>query len=263
MFVVNIHKLAQLFFGGYGESFRKKFYSCAFPHRAAEFSEYNGTQVALTVNARYPMLNGRNRLLGVVAGAACAFLMIWGGSNSAHAAAVQIVSGGQLTGAQNVDVNGTLYDVTFEDGTCIALFGGCDQLSDFTFTSLSTAEAAAHALLDQVFLDTGSGDFDSNPSLTNGCTSTYGCTVGIPYSVSSFLVAGANNYSSSSGVSDSVLNFSNFDKSNDLSDAGDRTYALFSPSAVPVPGGLVLFGSGLIGLAGFGRWRRKKSVLEI
>lgn len=33
-----------------------------------------------------------------------------------------IDGGGQLTGATGVDVGGTLYDVTFMDGTCIAMF---------------------------------------------------------------------------------------------------------------------------------------------
>ena len=36
-----------------------------------------------------------------------------------------------LMGATDVQVGGTLYDVVFVDGTCIELFDGCDDLTDF------------------------------------------------------------------------------------------------------------------------------------
>ncbi len=39
-------------------------------------------------------------------------------SASANAATLNVV-GGQLLGASNVDVGGSLYDVAFQDGTCI------------------------------------------------------------------------------------------------------------------------------------------------
>lgn len=46
-------------------------------------------------------------------------------SNSAKAVVLQVV-GGQLVGAQGVNVGGDLYDVTFGSGTCVALFSGRD-----------------------------------------------------------------------------------------------------------------------------------------
>ncbi len=55
-------------------------------------------------------------------------------AGGAQAATLDIV-GGILHGASGVDVGGTLYDVEFLDGTCIVLFNGCDQSSDFTFTN--------------------------------------------------------------------------------------------------------------------------------
>jgi len=86
------------------------------------------------------------------------------------AAAVLLVNGsGQLTGATGVDVGGTLYDVTFVDGTCAALFDGCNEISDFDFSDQATAEAAGQALFDQVFIDGLPGNFDSNSGLTFGC----------------------------------------------------------------------------------------------
>lgn len=87
-------------------------------------------------------------------------------ASSANAATLNVV-GGQLAGASNVLVNGNLYDVEFLDGTCIALFTGCDEASDFTFPSFAAATLASQALLDQVFLD-GANLFDTSPDLTNG-----------------------------------------------------------------------------------------------
>ena len=40
---------------------------------------------------------------------------------------------GHLLGASNVNVAGTLYDVSFSDGSCQMLFSGCDDPSDFIF----------------------------------------------------------------------------------------------------------------------------------
>ena len=88
-------------------------------------------------------------------------------ASSASAATLNVV-GGQLLGASGVDVDGTLYDVEFLDGTCVELYSGCDMASDFTFTTQADAELASQALLDQVFLD-GVDLFDTVPGTTNGC----------------------------------------------------------------------------------------------
>ena len=45
-------------------------------------------------------------------------------------AATKIIVGDQLTGANGVNVNGSLYNVRFADGTCVAIFDGCDSVSD-------------------------------------------------------------------------------------------------------------------------------------
>lgn len=87
----------------------------------------------------------------------------------ASAAVELLVNGdGKLTGANGVDVGGTLYDVRFVDGTCVAVFSGCDSLSDFQFIDRGLARDASTALLDQVFVDVGPRLFDSDPSLTCG-----------------------------------------------------------------------------------------------
>jgi hypothetical protein len=79
-------------------------------------------------------------------------------------AATLTVTGGILTGATNVDVGGSFYDVVFVDGTCAAVFNGCDDPTDFIFPTSATAVAASQALIDQVFLDGPLGQFDSNPT---------------------------------------------------------------------------------------------------
>jgi hypothetical protein len=105
--------------------------------------------------------------------------------SSGAQAATPIVVEGQLIGASGVDVGGKLYDVSFGDGSCISLFNGCDEDSDFPFPSLADGLLAAQALADQVFnSDSILGSFDSEPGLTRGCLHSpefdY-CTILIPH----------------------------------------------------------------------------------
>ena len=157
---------------------------------------------------------------------------------------------GILTGAQNVDVNGTFYNVQFLDGTCAALFSGCDSNSDFTFTTSSDAQAAAQALLDQVFLDGLLGNFDSNPALTQGCTDPNLCDAIVPYAVgiSTWLAENFLNPSLDSVFSQSVpVTF-------DSSDNSFATWAVFTPVSVPEPGSIYTFAVALLSLAFIGWW---------
>jgi len=103
-------------------------------------------------------------------------------TSGAQAATLDVV-GGQLVGAPAVDVDGALYNVKFLDGTCIAVFNGCDSNSDFTFQTLASANLAAQALLDQVLVDGAPGAFDTDPELTNGCSDISFCFVNFPYEI--------------------------------------------------------------------------------
>ena len=198
-----------------------------------------------------------------LAGAVAAFA----GLPAAASAAVLLVDGGgQLTGARNVDVGGKLFDVQFVDGTCIGVFGGCDESSDFAFTNETDARAAGQALLDQVFLDTPEGMFDSDSDLTVGCTDTAGlfCNAVIPYAASdpSFpdraATVSARNEDNDSF--EGVFGPGNVRKDFDLSASELSVFARFTESVagdVPTPGALSLLGLGLAGLAVAGRRRRK------
>jgi hypothetical protein len=120
----------------------------------------------------------KNFLKSVAGAAAIAFSM------PSSAATLIIDGNGQLTGAQGVDVGGTLYDVEFVDGTCAAVFNGCNGNSDFAISNEATALLAGQALFDQVLIDTPLGAFDSSAALTRGCSDTDVCSVLTAYGVS-------------------------------------------------------------------------------
>ena len=61
---------------------------------------------------------------------ATALLLASSNGLAARAATPDVVDG-ELVGASDVLVDGTLYDVKFQDGTCVDLFDGCDEVSDF------------------------------------------------------------------------------------------------------------------------------------
>ena len=169
-------------------------------------------------------------------------------AGGAQAATLSVV-GGQLMGASDVLVDGSLYDVQFLDGTCIALFNGCDDVSDFTFQTDGAASLASEALLDQVFLDGGAGLFDSEPDSTTGCTFSFVCSAITPYTpgLDGLVQNGsvAVNFQSISG--DDTEAPSAWPASTDTTLQTDYVYASWTP--VPEPGTAILMGLGLLGLS--------------
>ena len=164
----------------------------------------------------------------------------------ANAASLNVNSEGQLLGAYGIEVAGTLYDVSFEDGTCAELYSGCDSNNDLPFHRLDMADAASVALLEQVFVDGPLGMFDSSPDLTFGCGDSTFCFVGTPFEVDlgfgALLLYGVSN---SSTVDD--FGFFSVDVAFDDSTINEmRTYAVWSVSEVPLPGSAWLFGSAII-----------------
>ena len=97
----------------------------------------------------------------------------------AHASVyLQVDSAGKLTGAQNVAIEGFLYDVKFADGTCNSVFNNCQ---DMVFTSSIEADRATKALFEQVFIDGPSGQFNSLSNKTLGCSKRTDCWVYTTY----------------------------------------------------------------------------------
>ncbi|MGC3940966.1 VPLPA-CTERM sorting domain-containing protein [Roseobacter sp. EG26] len=174
-------------------------------------------------------------------------------ATSSLAATVKLnVVGGQLLGARNVDVDGTLYDVKFVDGTCVEIFDGCDSVSDFAFQTFELATTAAISLSKTVFIDGPLGNFDSAPELTNGIEATKLSFIHIPFG----LPSASRNESAETRV------FANRDVADnfwlglplidfDLTNNNGSTFARFTPSritAVPLPAGGLLLIAGLFGL---------------
>ena len=187
-------------------------------------------------------------------------------TSSADAATLLVNGSGILTGATGVNVGGTLYDVEFVEGTCAALFDGCDSVNDFTFSTEADARVASQALLDQIFLDTAQGEFDSDPGLTFGCiNTTFGvCAAMTPFGFGEF-APGEPGVLMSAAVNESLLAlddvFSQLLLATDSSDAEELVFARWTPStetAVPEPTTLVLLGLGLAGI-GARRWRQRKA----
>lgn len=175
-------------------------------------------------------------------------------------AATLNVVGGQLMGASGVDVGGALYNVEFVDGSCAALFDGCDEVSDFTFQTEAAATLASQALLDQVFIDGPDGDFDSDTSLTNGVEVNDLAYILNPYGIPSLgnmLNVQSLNFSATDGRTDYVTGpLTRLATNGDPSSAA-ATYAVFSVAPIPLPAGGALLLTGLVGIAGVSRLRKR------
>ena len=164
-------------------------------------------------------------------------------ASSAFAATLNVV-GGQLLGASEVIVDGSSYNVEFLDGTCIALYSGCDEASDFTFPSSAAALLASQALLDQVFLD-GAELFDTDPALTAGCTIDL-CLTLTPWAADLVNVQVSIRFNNDEEGGD-VVTSGAVAVGDDFAGDGLFVYAVWSP--VPEPGTAVLMGLGLLGLS--------------
>lgn len=184
-------------------------------------------------------------------------------STPGQAAVTHIVEEGKLVGATGVMVNGAEYTVSFVDGTCIALFSGCDENSDFTFGTGGEALAATRALLSDVLRDIGVGsEYDTDPGLTRGCGDTVDrCLILTPFNVNEYGFKPARSFASNARgeLGEDDWDAETMDPAADTGSDAARTWAVWAaspPAQVPLPAAAWLFGSGLVGLLGVGRRRK-------
>ena len=184
---------------------------------------------------------------------------IFGLTNAASADPILITdAAGNLTRMNDIDVNGTLYDVVFAKGSCVDIFDGCDDLSDFLFNTTGDADAASRALNGQVFTDP---ILDSTPWLVAGCedtrslpTSRADCNILTPWGFNGSSVQTETLVNSTNEFVDNPAATYNWNRESDFSDS-NVVWAVWIPSSVPEPGTLSLLG---MGLAAIGLSRRKR-----
>ena len=196
----------------------------------------------------------------------CTVCVAW--SASAPAATQHVTPAGILTGASDVNVNGTLYDVAFVDGSCATLFSPfCLFESAFTFPTFADAEAAAQALLDQVFLNVSAGRFDTHPELTNGCGDPIVCSAFIPFAnlveehAVTVFTRTAHNSSEAPGNFIDVTGGNTFSATFDTTNDPERVWALFTSRqlfAVPEASTGLLLLMGSIAATGARRLRSRR-----
>ena len=164
-------------------------------------------------------------------------------ANDARAQTLDIQAG-RLMGAFGVQVNGTFYDVAFVDGSCVGLFDGCDELSDFVVNDLQDSIAFAQAIENIL----SNEPFDREPELTNGCGNHHICFIYTPihFDPDPNMVRVRRALNLETIDSESVYGYVPVDKntvfvnyepedSNDPLPNFDATYAVWSLSAAPEP----------------------------
>ena len=173
-----------------------------------------------------------------------------------------------ITGISGLNVGDQIYDVTFVEGTCVELFSGCDEKTDFFFQDITASRAAYTEMLSQVFVDSTLGQFDSNPALTFGCESFAECNIWTPMIAEGSGLGGSNlvfsilRNSSVAGldVGTGLLLSAPLSINSDTTLNTRAVFAKWSGSnvsPVPLPASIWLLFSGLIGLISLGRKNKK------
>lgn len=202
-------------------------------------------------------MNFRNLICSLMA--VCAFAAV----SQASATPTLLITDGILTGANNVEVNGKLYNVAFVNSICNVMSNCSEPV--FELATQSNAQAAAQALLDQVFVDSSDGNFDSVPSNVSNCKNSPYCQTFIPYALTDwnlnqFYALDVINLSGA-GIDHINQNMNAMVNRFVLEEGWGSNFAVFTsanevPNDVPEPGSIALIG---ISLAGLAFARRRKS----
>ncbi|MCP4075295.1 MAG: PEP-CTERM sorting domain-containing protein [Gammaproteobacteria bacterium] len=195
----------------------------------------------------------------------------------ANAAILNIDTNGILMGIDDVDVNGTLYNVDFVEGSCYTLFAPCINTNDDPFTfNLEGARAASRALKD-IFELPENSYYDLNVETTFGCADAeFGCSMWTAYAMGADNMGRAyftNGNEDWFGLFPNNVPsmFGNPMKADDTNFMEGTVYAIWEDAsgacvencngdggdttAVPEPSILVLFAAGLFGIR-FARRRK-------
>ncbi len=169
---------------------------------------------------------------------------------------------GNLLGANDVYVGGSLFDVTFNNGTCPALWPGCGDVFSplFTFQTDADAMDAANALIMEVF--SANDVFDTDPTRANGCDDPTACYIITPYALDgdmeTVFAYNALNHADNSLDISLFAGIGTYTPTNP-----DATYAIWSAAStstpVPEPETVWLFLPAALGLiASRGRRNRRR-----
>ena len=171
--------------------------------------------------------------------------------SKAQASPILITDNGQLLGADNININGSIFDVRFVDGVCADLFGGICSRSNFTFQSQADGISAAAALVDQIFNTVAGSPFDIDPELIFGCTNTISCQILIPINIFPGLLLNSAVVGNSNGPGAGAGATTNIRTGDSLALDTRRVFASFTPSisaSVPEPSIIFILLGGVFGL---------------
>ncbi len=183
----------------------------------------------------------------------------------------------QLLGADNINVDGVLYDVRFVEVLCDSMENCDDRVLNSTFTDSLSAQQATSALWYQVFswpnTDPTIPAADALPQLTFGINRYEIGHIITPYAVTPYFGTGGSVYVNGwmfenrddwrGTVNDSMTHYdlnydpfglNTYNPSDPLSLTDFKVMAQWQlASAVPVPAAFWLMASGLLGLIGLAR----------
>lgn len=143
-----------------------------------------------------------------------------------------LIVDGQVIGATGLAASNRILDVSFQEGSCIGVYSGCDESSDFYPTGSLEREAAYEAL-EALF----NQDFQAPGSIL-GCGETVtACSVIVPNNINATAVVGINGlYIPSSGQAVGFSGTFGYERSYDLTTDESYTYAVWSEVDVDTDG---------------------------